>query len=411
MQRLFAMAMVVLTGALVQGADWPQWRGVHRDGVWGESQFPEKFRAETLKPRWRQPLGGGYSGIAVSNGLVYTMDLQKKPRQLERVLCLDAASGKTLWVHSYPVDYQKMEYGNGPRATPTVHKGRVYTFGARGHLFCLDARSGKVLWARDTVKDFKGRIPTWGHACSPLIHEGKLLVQVGGQPDACLVAFDPETGKELWHGLEDPPGYASPVIAQGKGWQLLVYWTPENVVGMDLATGKVRWKVPFKITYGVSISDLVWHDDVLLASDYWFGTKAITLDARGENPRVIWEGKRLSLLMSTPLWRAGHVYALDRNQGLKCVELKTGKVKWEGEHVTPRGRNPQATLVWVGKRALIFNEKGELILARLGPERYEEISRTRVLDGETWAHPAYAEGCIFIRTDEEILCVPLTGSS
>jgi hypothetical protein len=112
--------------------------------------------------------------------------------------------------------------------------------------------------------------------------------------------------------------------------------------------------------------------------------------------------------MSTPLCRGGHLYALDRKDGLVCIELQTGKVKWRGEHVTPRGHNPQASLVWAGERALIFNERGELILARLTPRTYEEVSRTRVLDKDTWAHPAYADGYIFVRDDEEIVCVPLS---
>ena len=402
-----ALLLLVIAGDKGRAGDWPQWRGENRDGVWRQDGLPDKLPATGLKPRWRQNIGGGYSGIAVSGGRVYTLDYHKKPREVERVLCFDARTGKLLWAHAYPVGYGKMEYGNGPRSTPTVHKGKVYTFGARGHLFCLDAASGKVIWGRDTVKDFAGRLPQWGHSCSPLVDGPRLLVQVGGKKGAGLVAFDLDSGKEIWRSLDDRPGYSSPVVIGGKGWRQIAYWTPEHIVGLEPESGKVRWKISFPITYDVSITDLIWHDGVLLASNYWTGSKAIRFDAKGENPKVIWKGRQLSLLMSTPLWRAGHIYALDRKDGLRCIELLSGKVKWGGEHITPRGRNPQATLIWAGERALIFNERGELILARLTPEKYEEISRVKLIEKDTWAHPAYADGCIFVRTDEDILCIPL----
>jgi outer membrane protein assembly factor BamB len=248
-----------------------------------------------------------------------------------------------------------MEYGNGPRSTPTVHNGKVYTFGARGHLFCLDAKSGKVLWSRDTVKDFKGVVPLWGHACSPLIDGRRVIVQAGIE-GATLIALDAATGAEVWRALPDRPGYSSPVVIAGKGWRQLAHFGPQHVFGLDPDSGKMLWKVEqAPITYDVAISDAVWHDGVLLVSDYWTGSRVIRLDENGRKPKVLWKGTRLRLLMSTPLFRDGHVYALDRKDGLVCIELQTGKVKWQGEHITPRGQNPQVSLVWAGERALIFN--------------------------------------------------------
>jgi outer membrane protein assembly factor BamB len=404
-----SLALLLAFAGTAAAADWPQWRGLGRDNVWPEKGLPDKL-PDKLAPRWKQPLGGGYGGIAVTGGRVYVLDRQKTPDEVERVVCLDAATGKKLWSHDYAVRYGKMEFGNGPRSTPTAHGGRVYALGALGHLHCLDAKSGKVLWRRDTVKDFSGLIPTWGHACSPLIDGKRLVVQVGGRPDACLVALDIDTGKEVWRSLDDRPGYASPVIVDTGRWRQIVYFTPQHVVGLDPATGKVRWKEPFEgITYDVSISDVVWSDGVLLASNYWSGSKAIQLDDNGLSPKVVWEGKALSLLMSTPLVRGKHVYALDRFRGLKCIEMRTGKVVWEGQHVTPRGNNPQASLVWVdAERALILNTPGELLLVRLTPAGLEKLGKAPVI-GKTWAHPGFADGCVFARSDEEIVCVPLAG--
>jgi outer membrane protein assembly factor BamB len=339
------------------------------------------------------------------------LDRQTKPREVERILCLDAVSGKTRWVYEYPIHYGKLDYGNGPRATPTIHAARLYAYGALGNLHCLDANTGKALWSRNMVRDFNGRVPTWGHACSPLIDCGRLIVQVGGLPDACLVALDATTGREIWHSLPDRPGYSSPLLLTTKLGSLLVFWTPEHIVGLEPATGKLRWQTPFEgITYDVAISDPVSAEGVLIASNYWSGSKAIRLDENGENPTVIWEGKQLSLLMSTPLVRNGHVYGLDRHRGLKCLEMRTGKVLWQDEHVTRRGTNPQASLVWAGQsdRALILNERGELLQAELTPQCCRVLAKVSIL-GPTWAHPAYADGCIIARNDEEIVCVPLAG--
>ena len=172
----------------------------------------------------------------------------------------------------------------------------------------------------------------------------------------------------------------------------------------------MRHPVPFAgITYDVAISDVVFAEGVLLASNYWSGSKAIRLDEKGLNPKVAWEGKDLSLLMSTPLVEGGHVFALDRFRGVKCVEMKSGKVVWEGWHVTPRDRNPQASLVWAGRgRALILNTPGELVVADVSVKGYKVLSRTPVV-GRTWAHPAFAGGCLFARNDTQIVCVPLNG--
>ncbi len=407
-RALFLLALLPFA-APARALDWPQWRGPNRDNVWLEKGLPDRLPAK-LEPRWKRSIGGGYGGIAVVAGRAYVMDRKKGPPEVERVLCLDTASGKALWEHAYPVKYGKLDYGNGPRATPTVHNGRVYTMGALGHLHCLDARSGKVVWARDTGKDFKGVVPTWGHACSPLVDGPRLVVQVGGRPDAGLVALDVNTGKEVWRALSDRPGYSSPVLIDTGRARILAYFTPQHVVALEPGSGKVLWKVPFEgIEYDVSISDVVFGDGVLLAGNYWSGSKAIRVNERGLDPKVAWEGKRLSLLMAAPLVKDGHAYALDRFRGVKCVELKTGEVKWEGWHVTPRDRNPQASFCWVGgNRALVLNTPGELVLAELTPAGHRELGRAKVV-GRTWAHPAFAEGCCFARNDEEIVCVPIVG--
>ena len=384
--------------------DWPQWHGPNRDGVW-----PGKLPAvlpPTLTSRWQKPLGGGFGGIAVVGKHLFVMDRQTKPNDVERVVCLNADTGAESWVHEYPVKYTGLDYGNGPRCTPTVHDGKVYVLGAVGHLHCLDAATGKVIWMHDCVMEFKAKYPTWGLACSPLIDGERVLVQVGAE-DGTIMAFDRKTGAVAWKALQDRAGYSSPVRIDVGASKLVIMWTAEYVHGLDAGSGKRLWSVPFKTTYDVAISDPVWHDGILLCGQYWEGSLALTLDQNGMNPKEAWSSRKLRLLMSTPLVRAGHAYCLDRDNGVVCVELKSGKPKWDGFKVAHDRRNPQAALTWTADgEALILNDKGELIRAKLSPDKYEEISRSKVFEG-SWAHPAYGRGSIFVRDDKQILSMKL----
>jgi formylglycine-generating enzyme required for sulfatase activity len=392
------------------GEDWPRWRGVRGDGTWNAPKLPAAWPDDGLQRVWRQELGGGYGGIAVSGGRVCVMDRQRKPNDVERVLCFDAVSGEQLWSHSWPVDYSGVSYDNGPRSTPTMFQGRVYTLGAVGHLFCFDAASGKVLWSRDLVAEFGARVPIWGLSASPVVFESLLIVHAGAEPDACYIAFDLKTGQERWRSLPDGAGYSTPILIEHGGMPQLAAWTPTNVRALDPATGKLLWTVHFEVNYGTSIADPIFHEGLVLVSSYYEGSQAIRVTDGAEQPEVIWHDHRnLRGLMAQPLYRDGHAYLIDKRHGLTCFELVTGKKVWDDDNrLTPKGRNPQATLVWLGDedRAIALNSDGELILVRLNPRGYVEESRTKIIGG-TWAHPAYAGNCVYARSDTEIVCVLL----
>ena len=399
---LFALATLV--AAVEPDPDWPQWHGPNRAQIWAVRDLPAL--PKEVAPVWKKPIGGGFGGIAVADGRVFVMDRQKTPKEVERVLCMDLDTGDTKWVREYAVKYAGLDYGTGPRATPTVHDGRVYTLGAVGHLHCLDAKTGEVVWSRDCKTEFKATLPTWGLASSPLVDGDRILVQVGGA-DACVMAFDRTTGKVAWKALNDRAGYTSPVRIDVGANKIVIVWTAESINALDAESGKVHWSVPFFITYDVAIADPVWHSGVLLCGQYWEGSKALTLDANGLNPKVAWEGKQLRLLMSTPLVRDGFAYALDWKNGVTCVELKTGAVKWDGFKVSADARNPHAALTWTGDgEVFALNDKGELIRAKLSPAKFVELGRTKIFGG-SWAHPAFAHGCVVARDDHEILCVRL----
>lgn len=402
----------VLSGA-AGGEEWPQFRGPRGDGTWHGPSIAERWPAEGLKQLWRQTLGGGYAGVVVADGRAITLD--RRPAagaqpEVERVVAFDVATGEPLWEHAYPVTYGMLDYGNGPRAAATVVEGSVYTLGAVGHVHCLEAATGRVVWRHDLVADFGAVLPTWGLAASPVVVGKVVLIHGGVQPNGCLVAFDRQTGREVWRSGGDPAGYATPLVVPRADHTQIVCWSPEHVLGFDLADGQELWRIPYKVTYGVSIAAPVVAGDLVFVSGYWEGSKAIRLGSGPRQATLAWEEpKHLQGLMSQPLVRDGHAYLLDKSEGLTCFELATGRKLWDDDHrLTPRGRNPQATLVWTGKedRVLALNALGELILARLNPEGYTELARSPLV-GETWAHPAYADHRVLARTDTEIVAAEL----
>jgi formylglycine-generating enzyme required for sulfatase activity/outer membrane protein assembly factor BamB len=390
--------------------DWPRWRGPRGDGTWRGPKLPAAWPAGGLQRVWRQEIGGGYGGVAVSDGRVYVMDRQHQPEDAERVLCFDAIDGERIWSHRYAVSYSGISYDNGPRATPTAFQGRVYTLGAAGHLFCFEATSGDMVWTQDLVADFGARVPIWGLSASPIIYEDLLIVHLGGEPEACFVAFDQNTGAERWRSLSDPAGYATPILVEYGGTPQMVGWTPTNVRGLDPATGELLWTIPFEVNFGTSIANPIFQDGLVLVSSYYDGSQAIRLGTDGKSAELAWHDRRnLRGLMTQPLYRDGYAYLLDKRHGLTCFELATGKAVWDDDNrMTPKGRNPQATMVWLGDedRVIVLNSDGDLILVRLNSEGYDEESRTNIIS-RTWAHPAYSGNCVYARNDTEIIGVLL----
>jgi outer membrane protein assembly factor BamB len=421
------LSLLVLTSLslFIVAEDWPRWRGPRGDGTWNAPDLPETWPDGGPRMVWRRPIGGGYAGVTAADGRIYTMDYEPSAdgkSGTERVLCFDAATGEPIWSHAYPVVYGDLGgYANGPRAAPTFHNGKLYTLGAVGHLFSFDAANGAVLWQKDTVKELAARVPMWGFAASPLIDGERLIVHLGAQPNGCYVAFDKDSGKEVWRALPDEAGYCTPIVADTPSGRQLIAWTPENVHGLNPETGEHYWKVPYKVTYGVSIATPIVQDGLVFVTGYWEGSKAIRLGPKPTDADLAWQdGRNLRGLMAQPLYRDGYVYTLDKQYGMTCFELKTGKKLWDDENtLTPAGRNPHASIVWLSgtDRILALNAVGELILARLTPQGYEEQSRTKVLNGRVWSHPAFAGRFMYAHTDgaeawrtakpNELVCVEL----
>ena len=412
MRLAFAVLFPVFVANLCAD-DWPRWRGLRGDGTWQAPKLSEKWPEDGLKRLWKRPVFPGFSGVSVADGRVFLMDRpdKKKHGETERVLCLNADTGDILWTFSYKAEYGDLDYGKGPRASVTVRAGKVYGLGAMGHAFCLDAETGKKFWMRDLVKEEKARLPTWGFSAAPEPYGELMLYHVGARPTGSLLALDAVSGGTRWRTGKEPAGYGPPVPITRGGRRELICWGPNHIVGLPVGGGDELWRIPYKITYGVAIATPIYREGIVLVCGYWHGSKAIKLGEDPSDAKILWEEEEaLCGLMSQPLYRDGVCYLLDRRHGLTCFELKTGRILWrDGHKLTPKDRNPQASLVWVGDtdQALALNANGELILCELTPTGYRELARDQVI-GKTWAHPAYSGNRVYARSDREIVCLELS---
>jgi outer membrane protein assembly factor BamB len=354
-----------------QAGDWPQWRGPNRDGVWRETGILETIPASGLEIRWRAKVGAGYSGPVVARGRVFITDHQFNP-EVERVVCFEEATGKLLWMHSYPTTYNDMEYGNGPRASPTVHDGKVYTLGTQGHLFCLDVARGDVVWKKNLPEDFRGQIPRYGASAAPLVVGDLLIVCAGGQPDASVVALDRKTGELRWKALADRPAYSAPIVVSAGGAQQLIVWSADSITGFAPATGKIYWQVPWKAAFDPAqmVASPVWHKDLLLFLGAWGReSKMLKLDSAKPGASVLWETRaKPTTTISTPLFQNdNYFYAILGNGSLACLEAANGKEVWSTREPTS-GSFGNAHLTPNGDRVFLFNHTGHLIEHWPAPE-------------------------------------------
>jgi outer membrane protein assembly factor BamB len=416
-----------VTATTSDGLDWPQWRGVQRDGIWRETGIREKFAGETIPLRWSAPLGAGYSGPTVAAGRVYITDFSKE-KSSERVLCLDWKTGAKLWEITYECSYAEFTYEAGPRASVSVHDGRAYALGAAGNLHCLDAVSGKVLWKRDLRAEYRIRMPKWGIAAHPLIEGEVVITQIGGAGEACVVAFDRKTGEERWKAFPDEASYSPPIAIDQAGRRIVVMALGYRLVAFDPVDGTLRWSHDQpKSSWPISIPAPVVQGDLMFFSTAHAGSYLFRLARDQPAVDVVWErGRRprsvdtLTPVIPDPLVMNGLVFGVQTDGELRCLDLMTGKRHWETTDPMPKAWHATMHLVRAGEsgeRAWIFTEQGNLILARLNAEGYHELTRARLLEptfeqgprgrAVTWSHPAFAYRHIFARSDRELVCANL----
>jgi outer membrane protein assembly factor BamB len=388
--------------------DWPQFLGPTRDGVYAGPPLATQWPKDGPPVVWQRKVGEGYGGPVVFAGKVIVFHRLKDQETVE---CLDAATGKPAWSFDYATDYtDNYGSGDGPRATPTIADGKVFTFGPSGLLHCLDFATGKKVWSHDTQREFGARLGFFGLACSPLVEANAVLLNLGGAEGAGIVAFDKATGKLLWKATDHEASYASPVAATLHGQRLAVFFTRAGLVGTTLNGGEIRFQYAWRSRMHASVNaatPLVVSEQVFLSASY--GTGAALLRVKPDFAlEKVWSGDEvLSAHYATAVHRDGFLYGIDGRVDpgfppaqLRCVELQTGKVRWSEEFGA-------ATVTLAGKQLLLLKEAGELVLATASPEKYTVLARAQILGAGARAHPALADGFLYARSRDKLACVDL----
>lgn len=392
-----------------RASDWPQFLGPTRNGVYPDASLAAPWPKEGPPLIWQKKAGQGFSGPVVASGkLVLFHRLDDK----ETIECFEANTGKPIWTFDYPTAYRDdFGFDEGPRATPAIADGRVYTYGAEGALHCLDFVTGTNIWSVNAKTEFHAPKGFFGIACSPSIERNAVLLMVGGRGGAGIVAFDKANGKILWKTTDDEASYSSPIVTTINDRRYALCLTRSGLVATDPPTGKIFFQFPFRPPIGSSVSaatPLIIGDLVFLSASY--GAGAVLLKFKENGPEKIWSSDEvLSNHYATSIHHNGFLYGIhgrtdpgfEPPASLRCVELKTGKVRWQKEAFGA------ATITLAGDQLLILTERGELIRAPASPEGFKPNAQAQILPNQVRAHPALANGLFYARSKDKLVCLDL----
>jgi outer membrane protein assembly factor BamB len=430
LEQLKTASLERLGKASASSGTWPQWLGPDRNGVSPETGLNLNWATDPPPIVWKQPIGRGYSSPAIVAGRLYVTDFDEASKK-ERVLCLDSATGKTLWTHAYEASQSIPGGYMGPRATPTVEDGMVYSMGHTGQLFCLGtepkssyhspietkaeqktASDGKALvfWQHDLLKEYQAKIPQWGVACSPLLEGGHVIVQFGGGDKGWLAAFDARTGNLVWKALPAASGYSSPVAATIAGVRQVVVFNGAGVAGVHPSDGEKLWFFPWTTEYNANIaSPVVAGDYVFLSSDYSAGCALVHVvkgadGVMSAQPVYIKRNKLMRNHHMTSVFHDGYLYGCDSpGHHLKCVNLRSGEEVWSSTNLA------KSSLIYAEGHLIVQTEDGHMVLVEAAPKNFNQKGIFRgLLEGpECWALPSLAAGRLYARDHHHIVCVDL----
>lgn len=383
--------------------DFPAYRGALRDGIVAGPPLVRDWREHPPRELWRQPVGGGYASIVVAGQAAVTIEQR---RDQEAVVCYDTATGRERWVHRYPAFFRETLGGPGPRATPTIADGEVYSLGATGVLVCLDLATGQPRWSRNILEG-NANIQ-WGMSGSPLVLDHWVIVNPGVQTPANkgkgLAAFDRKTGQPAWASGDGRAGYSSPMLADLAGTQQILLFDGESMAGYDAKDGKELWRFPWPTYQGINVAQplVLERDRVFLSAGYDAGCAMLQVaQADGKwSVKPLWQNKNLRCKFTSPVLRGGFIYGLDEGV-LVCLDAETGQRRWRD------GRYGHGQLLLADDLLVILGEEGQLALVEAKPEGFAELGKIRALHGKTWNYLAIADGRAYVRNDTEIACYDL----
>jgi len=398
-------------------AGWPQWLGPNRDATSTEAGCGVLLPAP--QPLWKADVGIGVSSVVVSQGHALAVGHIRGPanRGEDTVYCFDADTGKVIWKYPYECLSCKTQDVRfyGPRSTPTVDGDFVYTLSLEGHLFCFETNSGKIIWNKELPRDYSGRIPVYGYCCSPLVY-GKLLILELNAEQSSYVALDKSNGEVIWRFAGGHVTCGSPALTNIDGADCAVFMGGGVVVGVNAATGEEMWRHG---TWGHAwMGPVVSGDKIFVANASLPRGCGMIQIAQGK-PTVLWEDKKKfqTLHCNSVIWQ-GHIYGFDntgtdylgrdgQRSSLKCLQLDTGEVKWVKEKMG-WGNLIVAPDRIGGGNLIILREAGDLIVARASAESYQELSRNKIFDGQSWTVPAFSKGRVYCRNNSgQVVCLQL----
>lgn len=419
--RLLVPALVITSALQLHAVDWSQYRGPSGDGKSPEKIVLPKGGAAP-KQVWKAPSEGGFGSFAVAGGRAFTLSLKEaEGAKQESVVAFDVKNGKELWFA--PLNFAKYDGGgdsgapdnkggDGPRSTPTSDGAHVFVMSSQLMLRAFDAANGNVLWSRDLLKEHAGRNIQWQNAASPLL-EGGLLYVAGGGPGQSILAINPKDGAVVWKAFDEKMTHATPVAATILGQRQIVFFLQSGLLSVEPKTGKELWRYAFDFKTSTAASPVVDGDIVYCSAGYGVGAGAVRVSkeagafkvteiyrARGNKP--------LANHWSTPVVKDGYLYGMFQfkeygNGPVKCVDIKTGDVKWEQPGFGP------GQVILVGDRVLALADNGDLVSFEAKPDAFHEVSRTKVLDGKCWTTPIVSNGLIFARSTKEAVCLDVSG--
>lgn len=430
MNRLLTHASASLTGnlcaaitlAVAHGfaADWPGWLGPARDGHAAAGSIVPK--SLPLEPRrvWALPIGEGHASPVVAGDKVFYLDAQEGK---EVVHAIDRNTGRELWRAPLDEGFKNGQTKPGPRAAPLVDGDCVYVQSCLGEFRCLAVADGQLKWRVNFTEEFHAEVPAekglnkgaqrHGFTAAPWVDGDRLIALVGDTNGAGMVCFDKFTGKVLWQSLNDRAANAAPITALigGSEPKQVLAFTVEGLIGVNLQTGELLWRIPLTTTHGRHVTTPIIDGNIVMVASKENSLMGVELTAEPGTAKwkaaIKWQTKDHLVNFSSPVAVGGYVYGLGPNKNLFCVETKTGKPMWSEEGFTLKpAENAHLAIIVLGENLLILTETGELVLVAANPKEFKELGRAQVCRSN-WCNPAYADGKLFLRDDRELICVDL----
>jgi outer membrane protein assembly factor BamB len=380
---------------------WSEFRGTRRDGVYQGSPIRLPWPQNGPPLLWKQPIGEGYASFAIASGRAFTIEQR---RGSEVVAAYEVDTGRELWTQSWEAEFREGMGGDGPRATPTWHDGRVYALGATGELRCLRDADGTVLWRRDILDENGATNLQWGMASSPIVVDDKVIVLPGGRNGRSVVAYHRVTGAPVWSVLDDQQAYTAPMVVTLLGARQLLVVSASRAMGVAIDDGALLWEYPWVTQSGINVAQpiVLSENRVFVSAGYGHGAAVIEVSQNGSRweTRTVWQNTRMKNRFASSILHEGHVYGLDEGI-LACVDVATGDLKWKG------GRYGHGQVIAANGYLIVLTERGELALVRATPDAFQELGVVPAIEGKTWNHPALADGRLLVRNAREMAAFDL----